>query len=115
MTISSIYRIVTEAELSTAKESGRVPRNGADEASGFIHLSPHAEVLTTASRYYSAHPKLFVLEVNAEALGPALKWEIVNSRNNVSFPHLYAPNIRWESVIKVHTLVINKQGFFVWM
>ena len=91
-----------------------MPRNSADEASGFVHLSPHTEVLTTASRYYSSYPKLYVLEVSAEALGPDLKWEVVKSRNNVSFPHLYAPNIPWESVKEVHTLFINAQGVFDW-
>ena len=114
MSESSIYRIVTEEELRTAEESGRVPRNSADEASGFVHLSPHPEVLKTASRDYSTYLKLYVLEVSAEALGPALKWEVVPSRNNVSFPHLYAPNIPWDSVKEVHRLVWSAQGDFAW-
>ncbi|MEE2904584.1 MAG: DUF952 domain-containing protein [Myxococcota bacterium] len=114
MSANSIYRIVTEEELRTAKESGRVPRNSADESSGFVHLSPHSEVLTTASRYYSTYPVLYALEVSAEALGPDLKWEVVKSRKNVSFPHLYAPNIPWNSVREVHRLSINEQGAFDW-
>ena len=112
--MSSIFRIVTQRELIEAKESGQVPRNVADETSGYVHLSPKSEVLTTAQRYYSNHQELSVLEVNSIDLGAALRWERVESRNNVSFPHLYAPNIPWTAVKEIHTLTQKTDGCFEW-
>ena len=47
-------------------------------------------------------------------LGAALRWERVESRNNVSFPHLYAPNIPWTAVKEIHTLTQKTDGYFEW-
>ena len=114
MTEKTIYRIVTESELQEAKATGRVPRNASDEASGFIHLSPYSEVLTTAQRYYTDYATLSVLEVSVEDLGPELRWEPVSSRKNVHFPHLYASNIPWAAVCQVHTVKLDN-GRFDWL
>ena len=110
----SIFRLVTPEDLKTAQETGMVPRSGADEKSGFVHMSPRSEVLATAQRYYSVEDPPFVLEIDPNALGSKLKWEAVASRGGVEFPHLYAPNIPFVAVRYVSRLTVNDQGELAW-
>ena len=111
---NSIFRLVTPEDLKTAQETGMVPRSGADEKSGFVHMSPESEVLATAQRYYSVEDPPFVLEIDPNALGSKLKWEAVGARVGVEFPHLYAPNIPFVAVKKTSRLFVTDESQFTW-
>ena len=58
-----------------------------DLADGFIHLSDGGQVEETAKRHFAGQTDLMILAVDADRLGPLLKWE--PSRNQALFPHLY--------------------------
>ena len=88
-----VYRLVTGDDWARALESGAIPLAPIDEADGYIHLSPPEQFLETARLYFQGHPALFAVELEAKALGEALRWEEVPSRGGRLFPHLYAAEL----------------------
>ena len=88
MTAPLIYKICTAAQWEEAVAVGRFDGAPADIADGYIHFSTAGQVAETARRHFSARRDLLLVAVNADALGPALKWE--PSRGGDLFPHLYA-------------------------
>ena len=84
-----IYKILPRAEWSAAHEVGRFLGSGIDLADGYIHFSTAAQAVETARRHFAGQPDLVVLEVEADDLGEALRWE--PSRGGDLFPHLYGP------------------------
>jgi uncharacterized protein (DUF952 family) len=63
-------------------------RGSADDVrDGFIHFSTASQVAETAKRHFFGQTGLFLIAVDADALGDALRWE--PSRNEELFPHLY--------------------------
>ena len=74
-----------------------------DVADGFVHLSTGAQVAETAAKYFTGQAGLVLLALDADALGPALKWE--PSRNDALFPHLYR-SLRYEEVLWAEELTL---------
>lgn len=58
-----------------------------DRRDGFIHFSTAEQTLGTYEKYFAGAPGLVLAAIEAEALGPGLKWE--PSRGGALFPHLY--------------------------
>lgn len=60
-------------------------------AEGFIHLSTAGQLLGTLHRFYEEEEDMVLLVVDADALGPALRWDDIelDDRSVVTFPHLY--------------------------
>lgn len=82
-----IYKICPASAWREAERQG-VYRGSPDDArDGFIHFSTAAQVNETARKHYFGQRGLLLVEVDADALGPALRWE--RSRNEELFPHLY--------------------------
>ena len=82
-----IYKICPASAWREAERQG-VYRGSADDArDGFIHFSTAVQVKETAARHFFGQKALFLIEVDADALGDALRWE--RSRNDELFPHLY--------------------------
>ena len=82
-----IYKICSASAWREAERQG-VFRGSADDArDGFIHFSSAAQVAETARKHFFGEPGLFLIEVDAGALGERLRWE--RSRNDELFPHLY--------------------------
>ena len=82
-----IYKICPASAWREAERQG-VFRGSADDISdGFIHFSTAAQVAETARKHFFGQTGLFLIAVNADALGSALRWE--RSRNDELFPHLY--------------------------
>jgi uncharacterized protein (DUF952 family) len=82
-----IYKICPGSAWREAERQG-VYRGSADDArDGFIHFSTAAQVEGTARKHYFGQTGLLLIEVDADALGAALRWE--RSRNDDLFPHLY--------------------------
>jgi uncharacterized protein (DUF952 family) len=82
-----IYKILARAEWQAALAAGRYDGSAVDAKDGFIHLSTAAQAPETARRHFAGQPGLIVVELEADELGPGLKWE--PSRGGDLFPHLY--------------------------
>ena len=85
--MSRIYKILPRAAWTAAHEAGRFEGSPLDLADGFIHFSTAAQARETARRHFAGQADLVVLEVEADDLGEALRWE--PSRGGDLFPHLY--------------------------
>src|SRR5450755_2802638 len=85
--VRRIYKICPASAWREAERQG-VYRGSADDIrDGFIHFSLPAQVAETAKRHYFGQTGLFLIAVDADALGDELRWE--PSRNDELFPHLY--------------------------
>ena len=85
--MSTIYKICPASAWREAERQG-VYRGSADDArDGYIHFSTAPQVAETARKFFTGQTGLFLVEVDADALGPALRYE--RSRNDELFPHLY--------------------------
>jgi uncharacterized protein (DUF952 family) len=85
--VRTIYKICPASAWREAERQG-VYRGSADDLrDGFIHFSLASQVAETARKHYVGQTGLFLIEVDADSLGEALRWE--PSRNDELFPHLY--------------------------
>jgi uncharacterized protein (DUF952 family) len=85
--VRRIYKICPASAWREAEREG-VYRGSADDVrDGFIHFSTASQVAGTANKHFFGQNGLFLIEVDADALGQALRWE--HSRNDELFPHLY--------------------------
>jgi uncharacterized protein (DUF952 family) len=87
--LSRIYKILPREAWDGAQAAGRFEGSPADLADGYIHFSTAAQAQETAAKHFRGQAGLVVLEVEADDLAPALKWE--PSRGGALFPHLYGP------------------------
>jgi uncharacterized protein (DUF952 family) len=82
-----IYKICPASAWREAERQG-VYRGSADDArDGFIHFSTASQVAATARKHFFGQTGLFLIVIDADTLGGALRWE--RSRNDELFPHLY--------------------------
>lgn len=92
-----VFKIATAAAWAKAEADGAVPASEDDRRDGFIHLSAAGQLPATVSRHFAGQTGLWLLAVDAEALGSALRWEA--SRDGALFPHCYGPlplaAVRW--------------------
>jgi uncharacterized protein (DUF952 family) len=85
--VRTIYKISPASAWRDAERQG-VYRGSADDLrDGYIHFSTASQVAETARKHYFGQTGLFLIAVDADALGDALRWE--PSRNDELFPHLY--------------------------
>jgi len=85
--VPSIYKICPASAWREAERQG-VYRGSADDArDGYIHFSTATQVAETARKFFAGQTGLFLIEVDVDMLGAALRWE--RSRNDELFPHLY--------------------------
>jgi uncharacterized protein (DUF952 family) len=85
--VSQIYKICPASAWREAERQGVYRGSRDDVRDGYIHFSTAAQVNETARKHYFGQTGLFLIEVDADALGAALRWE--RSRNEELFPHLY--------------------------
>ena len=103
-----IYKICLASAWREAERDG-VYRGSADDArDGFIHFSTASQVPETARKHFFGQRALFLIEVDADALGDALRWE--RSRNEELFPHLYA-ELDLGAVISIVNLGMRSDGY----
>jgi uncharacterized protein (DUF952 family) len=85
--VRRIYKICPASAWREAERQG-VYRGSADDIrDGFIHFSLPSQLAETARKHFLGRTGLFLIEVDADALGDALRWE--RSRHDELFPHLY--------------------------
>lgn len=106
--VIKIYKICPASAWREAERLG-VYRGSADDArDGFIHFSTAAQVGETARKHFFGQRALFLVEVDADALGDALRWE--RSRNDELFPHLYG-ELDLGTVRSVSSIHVRSDGF----
>ena len=82
-----IYKICPASAWREAERQG-VYRGSADDLrDGYIHFSTAGQGRETARKHFFGQSGLFLVAVDADALGEGLRWE--RSRNDELFPHLY--------------------------
>ncbi len=82
-----IYKIFRADEWAALRKSGETEGAPIDVTDGYVHFSTADQAPETAARHFAGQEDLFLLAVDAKALGKALKWEV--SRGGAEFPHLY--------------------------
>jgi uncharacterized protein (DUF952 family) len=101
-----VFKVLSATDW--AKVAAVVPWSDDDRRDGFMHLSTGAQVLETATRHFAGAVRLVALEIDALALGSALRWE--PSRSGALFPHLYGDLPR-AAVVRARRLVKEGDAF----
>lgn len=83
----TIYKICPAPHWHKAERQGAYRGSADDIRDGFIHFSTASQLAGTLDKHYRGQTGLLLVAVNADALGPALRWE--PSRGGDLFPHLY--------------------------
>lgn len=105
--MSTIYKICPASAWREAERQG-VYRGSTDDArDGFIHFSTAAQVAATAEKYFRGESGLFLIAVDADALGENLRWE--PARGGDLFPHLYG-ELDFAAVLSVIDLPMKSDG-----
>ena len=84
-----VYKIAPETLWREAEAAGVFTGAPIDLADGYIHFSTAEQVRETAAKHFAGQTGLLLVAIDADRLGPALKYEF--SRGGALFPHLYAP------------------------
>jgi len=82
-----IYKIFRTDEWQTLRNTGETAGAPIDLTDGYIHFSTAAQAPETAAKHFADVDGLFLIAVDTDSAGDALKWEV--SRNDEKFPHLY--------------------------
>ena len=85
--VPTIYKICPASAWREAERQGTYRGSADDARDGFIHFSTATQVRGTAEKYFSGQKGLFLIAVDAAALGDSLKWE--PARGGELFPHVY--------------------------
>jgi uncharacterized protein (DUF952 family) len=86
-TVRTIYKICPASAWREAERGGAYKGSADDARDGFIHFSTAAQVAETLRKHFFGQAGLFLVAVDADALGETLRWE--PSRGGELFPHLY--------------------------
>jgi len=85
-----IYILVRGADWRAASQSGRYHGSADDGRDGFLHASTAAQLRESAAKHRSGEVDLWMVTVDAAALGPALRWEpAAGGKRPGLFPHIY--------------------------
>lgn len=82
-----IYKIFRTEEWHALRDAGTTAGAPIDIIDGYVHFSTAGQAPETAARHFAGQDGLFLVAVDTESLGDALKWE--PSRGGADFPHLY--------------------------
>jgi uncharacterized protein (DUF952 family) len=82
-----IYKIFRSDEWQALRRDGSTTGAPVDVADGYVHFSTSEQAAETAAKHFAGEADLFLLAVETDRLGDALKWEV--SRGGAEFPHLY--------------------------
>jgi uncharacterized protein (DUF952 family) len=105
--VTIIYKVCPIPEWNAAQNGMMFEGSPVDVTDGYIHFSTAAQVRETVRRHFAGQADLMLLAVDADSLGPALRWE--PSRGGDLFPHLYGP-LPVGCVVKAETLPLGADG-----
>lgn len=103
----TIYKICPASAWREAERAGAYRGSLDDLRDGFIHFSTAEQVPGTLAKHFAGQSGLFLIAVEADALGEALKWE--PSRGGDLFPHLYG-DLDPASAGTITTLEVGADG-----
>lgn len=106
--LTKVYKILSRAEWTAAEAAGVFAGSALDLKDGYIHLSTAAQAGETARLHFKGQADLVLVALDAEKLGPALKWE--PSRGGQLFPHLHRP-LQADEAEAVRDLPLNAEGW----
>jgi uncharacterized protein (DUF952 family) len=106
--VRKIYKICPASAWREAERQGVFRGSPVDRHDGFIHFSTASQVKETARKHFAGQTGLFLIAIDADALGDALKWE--RSRNDELFPHLYG-ELDLGAVTAIHSMLARSDGF----
>jgi uncharacterized protein (DUF952 family) len=104
---STIYKICPASLWREAERAGLFSGAPLDRQDGYIHFSAADQLAETAAKHFSGMHDLVLVAVDAESLGPMLKWE--KSRGGALFPHLFG-NMPLSAVLWVKPLPLDPSG-----
>ena len=108
-----VYTLVREAEWRAAEAAGAYAGSADDARDGFLHFSTAAQLRASAAKHRAGVPDLWLVEADAAALGPALKWEPASGGKRPGlFPHLYA-TLPLAAVTRALPLPLGHDGLHV--
>ena len=85
-----IYTLVRAADWREAEALSEYRGSADDRRDGFLHFSTAAQLRSSAAKHRAGEADLLLVEVEAAALGPALRWEsAAGGKRPGLFPHLY--------------------------
>jgi uncharacterized protein (DUF952 family) len=99
-----LYHLCSRQAWEAAQAQGTYEKGGPDP---FIHLSTRDQVIESAALHLAGVTDLLLLTIDADALGPELRWE--PSRGGALFPHLYA-DLPLDAVIATDPLPLGPDG-----
>jgi len=102
-----IYKICPALLWQTAEKAGSFAGAPIDVKDGYLHFSTEKQVRETAEKHFAGQTDLLLIAIDADSLGPALRYE--PSRGGDLFPHLYAP-LPLSSVLWVKPLPFGTDG-----
>jgi uncharacterized protein (DUF952 family) len=105
--MSLIFKIVSVEQWRAAEAVGVFVGAEVDRADGYIHFSTAAQAPETAAKWFVGRGDLVLAAIDANALGPALRWE--PSRGGALFPHLYGP-LPLDAVVWSRPLPLGDDG-----
>jgi uncharacterized protein (DUF952 family) len=104
---TTVYKVLTAAELATLEQEGSFAGSADDRRDGFVHLSTADQLEGTLARHFAGQADLQLVALDVAALGEALRWE--PARDGARFPHLYAP-VTLETVVAYSALERLEDG-----
>jgi uncharacterized protein (DUF952 family) len=110
--MTTIFRILGREAFRAAQRRGAFLGSAHDLRDGFIHFSDAHQVARTAAKFYTGDPDLYLLWIDARALGDALKWELSGEGHTERFPHLYGP-LPMSAVLRAEPLPLGADGTHV--
>ncbi|MCR8826218.1 DUF952 domain-containing protein [Pseudosulfitobacter koreensis] len=84
-----ILKIFRDDEWQELRNQGETLGAPIDIADGYLHFSTPEQAAETAAKHFADEDDLWLLGLEADALGDKLVWE--PSRGGALFPHLYRP------------------------
>jgi beta-hydroxylase len=102
-----IYRFADPAALAASSVSGAFEGEAVDARDGFIHCSTRDQLAGTLAAHFAGVDRIALAEIDAGALGDALKWE--RSRDGETFPHVYGP-IPFAAIRSIHLMHRDADG-----
>ena len=106
--VRKIYKICPASAWREAERQGVFRGSPVDVSDGYIHFSTASQVGETARKHFAGQTGLFLVAIDADVLGDALRWE--PSRNDELFPHLYG-ELDLGAVTAVHSMRARSDGF----
>ncbi|SFA97677.1 Uncharacterized conserved protein, DUF952 family [Poseidonocella pacifica] len=82
-----IYKIFRADEWAAFDAAGETAGAPIDLSDGYIHFSTEDQLQGTLDKHFAGESDLWLLALDPDALGPALRWE--PARGGALFPHLY--------------------------